>query len=140
METKKEKSFRDKILEEMTVSYANALEKNFELSKKYVRITQEGKIDLLHREKLTGVDQILLYLIGKLYAKEAGLSMEASVDNEELIKELMMPIGSLLPWLKTLRDSNKITFSKEGKYTKHYVRVNLIEKILQNIDNKLKSK
>ena len=140
METKKEKSFKEKILEEMTVSYANSLEKNFELAKKFIRITEEGRTDLIHKDKLTGIEQILLYLIGKLYAKEAGKTLEASANNEELAKELMIPIGSLLPWLKKLRDSNKIVSSKDGKRVAHYVRINLVEKILENIDTKLKSK
>jgi len=140
METKKEKSFKEKILEEMTVSHANSLEKNFELAKKFVRITQEGNIDLLHKEKLTGTEQILLYLIGKLYAREANLSIDANVANEELTTELMIPIGSLLPWLKSLRDSNKIRTIKEGKYVKHNIQISTVEKILEKIDNKLKSK
>ena len=35
MEEKNNKSFKDRILEEMTVSYSNSLEKNFELAKKF---------------------------------------------------------------------------------------------------------
>ena len=140
MEIKKDKSFRDKILEEMTVSYANALEKNFEVAKKFIRISQEGNVDLLHKEKLTGIEKILLYLIGKLYSKEANLTTEANADNEELARELMIPTGSLLPWLKSLRDANKIRTFKESKYTKHHIQPNIIEKILEKIDDKLKPK
>ena len=138
MENKEQKSLREKILEEMTVSYANTLEKNFELSKKFVRITPEGKIDLLHKDKLTGVNQILLYLIGKLYSKEAGISTEAEVTNEELANELGIPSGSLLPWLKQLRDTNKIKSSKGGKYVKHFIQINIVERTLNGIDKKIK--
>ena len=61
---------RKKIIDEMTVNYSNALEKNFDLAKQFIRITQDGKVDILHKEKFGGKEQILLYLIGKLYAKE----------------------------------------------------------------------
>ena len=68
------KNFKDRIKEEMSVDYSNALERNFEIAKKFIRVTNEGKVSLLTKDKLSGKEQILLYLIGKLYAKEAGFS------------------------------------------------------------------
>ena len=44
---------------------ANTLEKNFDLAKKFIRITSIGRIDILNKEKVKGQDKILLYLIGK---------------------------------------------------------------------------
>lgn len=132
--TKDIKSLKQRILEEMSVNYANALEKNFELAKRFIRITSEGKVEVLAKEQLNGKQQILLYLIGKLYSKEAGLIPLESAGNKELTEELGLPMGSLLPWLKDLRDQNKIKAVKTGY---HQISVSLIEKTLKEIEKKL---
>jgi len=133
--TKDTKNLKQKILEEMSVSYANALEKNFELAKRFIRITSEGKVEVLVKDQLNGKQQILLYLIGKLYSKEAGLTPIESAGNKELTEELGIPMGSLLPWLKDLRDQNKVKAVKTGY---HKISVNLIEKTLNEIEKKVK--
>ena len=138
MTDNKENTLKERIIEEMTVDYANALEKNFDLVKQFIRITKEGKIDILLKDNLTGPEQILLYLIGKMYAKEAGLSTTDDVGNQEFMDELGVPKGSLLPWLKKLRDENKIKLIKRGKYTHHNISINFIEKTLKNVENKIK--
>src|SRR2546425_1962513 len=97
-------NLKTKILEEMTVNYSDNLEKSFDTAKRFIRISSEGKIEIRVREKLNGKDQILLYLVGKLYAKEGGLSLDEYVGNAELLDQLGFPVGSLLPWLKELRD------------------------------------
>lgn len=130
--------FKKKILNEMTVDYANALEKNFDLAKQFLRITGDGKVDVQVRGKLTGQRQILLYLIGKLYAKEAGLTETDEVGNKELMSELGIPEGSLLPWLKDLREKKKIKQVKRGRYTHHSISINVIEKTLRDIEKKMK--
>jgi len=128
---------KKRIIEEMTVNHSSALEKNFDLAKQYVRITKEGKVDILFKDKITGKDQILLYLIGKLYAKEAGLIPSDDVDNKELMNELGVVKGSLLPWLKELRDNKQIKQIKKGQYTSHSIPVNLVEKNLKRIEKKI---
>ena len=129
---------KKRIIEEMTVDYASALEKNFDLAKQFVRIMKDGKVYVQFREKLTGKQQMLLYLIGKLYAKEAGLAATDDVGNKELINELGIPEGSLLPWLKDLREKKKIKQVKRGRYTHHSISLNVVEKALTNIEKKLK--
>ncbi|MBU4320402.1 MAG: hypothetical protein L6246_09475 [Thermodesulfovibrionales bacterium] len=138
MESQKENSLKKKIIEEMTVDYSNALEKNFDLAKQFIRITKDGKVDVLSKDKLNGKEQLLLYLIGKLYAKEAGFAATDDVGNNELLNELGIPSGSLLPWLKGLREENKIKQIKKGKYTHHSISVNWIEKTLKHIEKKMK--
>ena len=133
-------SLKEKILAEMTSNYANALDKNFGLAKKFVRITSDGLIELLEKDKTSGKEQILLYLIGKLYAKEAGLSSTDEVENSELMSELGLPSGSLLPWLKLLKEENKIKPIRRGKKVNHMVSINLVEKILEEIQEKVKKK
>ena len=131
-------SLKKKIIEEMTVDYSNALEKDFDLAKQFIRITKDGKVDVLSKDKLNGKEQLLLYLIGKLYAKEAGFAATDDVGNNELLNELGIPLGSLLPWLKELREENKIKQIKKGKYTHHSISVNWIEKTLKHIEKKMK--
>lgn len=138
MTENKENTLKKRIIEEMTVDYANALEKDFDLAKQFIRITKAGKVDILLKDKLNGTEQILLYLIGKMYAKEAGLSSNDDVGNKELMNELGVPKGSLLPWLKNLRDENKIKPIKRGQYTHHNISINFIEKILKSVENKIK--
>lgn len=138
MTENKENTLKQRIIDEMTVDYANALEKNFDLAKQLFRITKEGKIDILLKDKLTGPEQVIIYLIGKMYSKEAGLSSTNDVGNKELMNELGIPQGSLLPWLKKLRDAKKIKPNKKGQYTYHSVSVNFIERSLKEIASKIK--
>jgi len=132
-----ESNLKRKIIEEMTVDYGSALEKNFELAKQLIRITKDGKIDVLFKDKLTGTENISLYLIGKLYAKEAELTPTNDAGNKELMDELGVPRGSVLPWLKDLRDANKIKTITKGKYTYHTIALNVVEKTLKEILNKV---
>jgi len=134
---KNNQNLKRRILQEMTTDYANALEKNFELVKQFIRITSKGEIDVIIKDKLPGKERILLYLIGKLYAKEAELAQVEYAGNKELQEELGIPRGSLLPWLKDLRDKNLIRAVKKGY---HVISINLIEKTLKMVERKLKSK
>lgn len=139
MNESKENNLRKRIMEEMTVDYSSALEKNFDLAKQFLRITKEGKIDVLVKDKLTGKDTILLYLIGKLYVKEAGVAVADDVGNRELMDELGIPEGSLFPWLKDLRDGNDIKQIKKGRFTHHTIALNVVEKTLKRIAKKIGS-
>ncbi len=137
MDKKKGNSLKERIVDEMTVNYSDALDKNFDLAKQFIRITRDGKVDVLVKDKLTGKDSILLYLIGKLYAKEADLIPTDDVGNKELMNELGIPSGSLGRWLKDLRDGNKVKPISRGKYTNHVVVLNVVEKTLKSIEKKI---
>lgn len=140
MSDERDKDLRQRIIDEMTVDYTSTLEKNFDLAKRFIKITKDGKVDVLFKDKLNGMEQILLYLIGKLYAKEAGFVAADEVGNEELINELGIPKGSLFPWLKWLRDENKVKQAKKGRYTYHSIPEYLVERVLKGIEEKLKRK
>jgi len=133
-------SFRKKILNEMTADYSDSLRKNFDLAKQFIRITKDGNVDILVKEKLTGKEQILLYLVGKMYAKEAGLAATDDVGNNELTEQLGIPIGSLKPRLKELRDKKKIKQIKRERNVYHRVPVTLIEGILKVVEEKAAEK
>jgi len=122
----------------MTVDYSDALEKNFEIAKQIIQITKKGKINVIEKDKLTVKEQIQAYLIGKLYAKKAELTDSKWVGNKELENELGISGGSLRPQLKNLRDSNQINQKKEGNNVLHSIPLNLVEKTLQNLKEKLK--
>jgi len=138
MDDKNKGNLKRRIMEEMTVEYSGVLEKNFDLAKQFIRITKDGMVDILFKNKVTGQDRILLYLIGKLYAKEVGLASSDSVGNKELMNELGIPEGSLLPWLMALRKKPGIKQTKEEKQVAHYMPINLVESVLKAIERKLK--
>lgn len=126
-----------RIMAEMTVDHANSLEKNFDIVKQYVRITKDGKVDVIVKDKIPGKLQILLYLIGKLYAKEAGLTDVEDVGNVELASELGIPMGSILPWLKDLREKSGVKQVLRGRNTNHSLPVGYIEKVLKLLEKKI---
>lgn len=127
---------KKRILEEMTVDYSKVLDENLDLTKQFVRLAENGDVEVLLREKLSGQEKILLYLIGKLYAKEAGLTPTHEVGNNELMEKLGMPSGSLLPWLKGLRDENRIKQIERERHAYHSIPINQIERTLKEIREK----
>lgn len=135
--TKKKDSLRERILEEMTVDYSKILERHLELARQLIRLSEEGHVEILVQDKVTGTESILLYLIGKLYAKEAGLSSSVEVGNQEFLEYLGMPKGSLLPWLKDLRDRNQIRQIKRDRRTYHRIPASLVGTVLKQIHDKL---
>ena len=135
---KDKEMLRKKILEEMTVDYSEVLEQDFDLAKQFIRLAKDGNVEILIKEKISGEEKILLYLIGKLYAKEAGLVATDEVGNNEFIEKLGIPLGSLLPWLKNLRDNNEIRQVKHERYTYHAIPINLVDKTLKTIMGKVK--
>lgn len=137
MQSDKE-NLRKRILEEMTVDYSKVLEQNFDLARRFVRLTKEGDVEVLVKEKVTGEEKIQLYLIGKLYAKEAGLTSTEDVGNQEFMDNLGIPLGSLLPWLKNLRDENKVKQVRRERHTYHSIPVSLVGKTLKAIEKKMK--
>jgi len=137
MQSDKE-DLRKRIVQEMTVDYSKVLEENLDLAKQFVRLTKEGDVEILVKEKVTGQERIVLYLIGKLYAKEAGLASLDEVGNQELIENLGMPQGSLLPWLKSLRDESKIKQVKRERHTYHTIPMSLVGKTLKSIEKKIR--
>ena len=132
---------KSKILAEMLADHSDALEKNYPLAKEFVRITKEGKVDVLVKDKVSGMDKIALYLIGKRYAHRAGLASSEYVKNAELCSELGVVQNSLLPWLKWLRDGRIVEQgAREGNETSHAIALNAVERTLKTVSAKLKSK
>jgi predicted transcriptional regulator len=134
---KEHSELKKKILEEMTVDYSNNLEKNFDTAKQFIRVTRDGTVELNVTDQVGSKEQILLYLIGKMYAKEAGLATADDASNSELIDQLGMPIGSLLPSLKELRDDNKVRQVKHDNKVHHSIPASRIEETLTTIQRKL---
>lgn len=129
-------TLEDRIKKEMISDYSSSLEKNFDFAKQLIKISKDGAVEILGKEKFTGEELILLYLIGKCYAKEAGLSQSNGVSNTELIDELGKPEGSIFPWLKSLREAKKIKQNKNVKPVEHFMPINLIEDTLIKLNKK----
>jgi DNA-binding transcriptional ArsR family regulator len=132
------RSLKDRIAGEMSVDHTGVLERNFETTKELMRVSKDGTIDLLARDRFGGKDQIVLYLIGKLYAKEGGFSQTEEVGNKELMTELGIPAGSLRPWLKALRDSGLVKPVKKDRYTNHVVQIHVVDRVLRDLAKKAK--
>ena len=128
-------TLKKKIIEEMTVDHQNILEKYFDLTKEFIRITTKGSINILTEEKFKVEEKVLLYLIGKIYAKEAGLVTTEEVGYQELMDNLGILKGTIYPVIKRLRDKNKINQRKEGKITYITIPSNLIGGILSKLKN-----
>jgi len=129
-----------RILEEMTVNYSTNLERSFDLAKQFIRLLPEGTVEILVKYNATGKEQILLYLIGKMYAKEAGYVSDESVNNNELLQQLGLPVGSLLPFLKELRDQNLIRQMKRDNNVHHAVPPAKVQDVLNSVGRKLARK
>jgi len=123
-------TLKEKILSEMVVDFANQLEKNYEHAKKFIRLTQTGTIDIIEKQNYQLVDQVQLYLLGKLYSHHSGLSESAGSTNSELENELGTIGNSLRPVIKKLRDKRII--KTEGH--EHYLQVNFIDKVLNHFE------
>lgn|SRR3989338_664097 len=130
-------NLKSRIINEMAVDHANSLERNLDIAKQFVRITKDGKVDVIIKDRVSGKLQILLYLIGKLYAKEAGLAGTQDVSNEELKDELGIPMGSILPWLKDLREQSGVKQVRNGRNTNHSLPAGYIEKVLKLVEKKI---
>ena len=128
-------ALKKRIIEEMTVNQQNVLEKYFDLAKKFISITTKGNINILTEEKFSIEEKILLYLIGKIYAKEAGLITTKEVGFKELMDNLGIVKGTIYPIIKRLRDKNKISQRKDGKITYITIPLNLIGKILSKLED-----
>jgi len=126
---------KERIKNEMLVDYSSALENNFNTAKRLIGITKEGKVNLhIGKNKLSGKQLIMLYLIGKVYAKEAEISDVEYVTNKELIDELGLPEGTVWGLLSLLNKENKIRQVQKGAYR---IPINLIERVVQEIVSKL---
>jgi hypothetical protein len=129
-----------RIRAEMTTSRPDALTRCFDVAKRHVSITENGMVIVSNKDKLGAKSQILLYLIGKLYAKEAGLCGSSGVTNEELGRELGLTGSSLRPRLMELKESKKIVSSKSGRTVFHTIYQNIVEKTIREIDEEDKPK
>jgi hypothetical protein len=131
-------NLKEKIRKEMTADKVSALDRNFGLSKEFFTLAKDGSVSLkVDCSKLSNEEQIELYLVGKLYSKEAEYSIEDSATNRELEKELGLPSGSVKSTLKTLRDSRAIRQVREGVHT---ISLNRVTDVLTKIKNKLESR
>jgi len=128
---------KDKIRAEMTADYGTALERCFQDAKLLFRLSDQGQVEVLYRDKITVEEAVMVYLIGKCYSKEAGYSGTEKVSNQELMDELGKPEGSILPTLMSLRKSNKVKQDKQSKPTTHQALLNAIEPTLSSIRKKL---
>jgi len=129
--------FAKKIREEMLSDNPDALERNFGIAKQFVKLTGNGRVEVLP-SNITGKDRILLYLIGKLYAKRAGLSSSEYVTTKEIMEELNIPRGSAGRWLGELQKTPGIKSVRKNRERLYFIPSYLVGRVLENIKKKVK--
>jgi hypothetical protein len=98
----------------MSLSYESDRDQYMErysvLAKRFVSIDGQGEVSII----VEGSDKerILLYLIGKLYARKDGLVPSEFVDRSELVEKLGIPEASLVELLKELGNKQLISRSR----------------------------
>ena len=125
------KQLRQMIIDEMIADYSDALEKNFEVAKQLLRLTKDGKVDVIMKDNFKSDLLVALYLTGKKYSERAGLADSDLVDNSELYDELGLPKGTVNAAVKALRDKKIIETIKEGNKSSHRILANYVERILK---------
>ena len=128
---------KERIKDQMMSSYSNSLEKNFELAKNFIRITKEGKVDVIVKDKINVKFSILLYLIGKLYSKEGSLSETEFVGSKEFMEELGLPSGTFWRSIKELKDKNKVNTKTNKGVNSYTILISSVEKVLKMIKEKI---
>jgi len=127
------KDLKSRILDEIIVNYKTVLEKNFDLVKEFIRVTKSGHVDVLIKEQLIIEDKILVYLVGKLYAKEAELTELGEADRKELMNELGISENSIGSILSGLKNKGMLNTRKEGSKSYVSIKINMIESFLNSI-------
>lgn len=85
--------------------------------------------------KLDAKERILLYLIGKLFAKAAGYSADDTATNSELVVNLGMAEGTVKSQLSALRNSRFINPVRPGI---HSIARNRLLEALAYVESKVK--
>lgn len=134
-----DEDLKERIRKEMVADYSNALERNFQLAKQMIKITDTGKVDVLVKDKLSSQDKVTLYLIGKRYAHTAGFAPSEYVGNDELMNELGLKEGTLFPTMMALRNKNMLEQGpKEGRIVPQAIALNVVESELKSISSRLR--
>ncbi len=145
-----EKSLKEKILNELTekegqgavsqeriMANYNILDKNLELAKKLITITEEGKVKILiNKDKLNDLEKIALYLVGKAYAKHQGFTESEYATYDELSSELNIPKKSIGTEIRELRYKEKVIPCRIGRKVVYAIAPDAIELALKDFDVK----
>ena len=126
----KEKLKRELLLEEEITS------EQLERIKRFIRLTNKGQVVfVVPREKLPLRDQILLYLLGKKLAQEAGLADKDSASIEEVGNGLGVDYFQVAARLSDLKTQHYVLAAERGEYIVILERLNEIldrlEKLIQ---------
>ncbi len=113
------------------------LEQNFALAKEFIRVTKEGKVKILvNNNMFTEQEKIAMYLIGKQYAKYAGLAESEYVSVRELSSELNIPRKAVAARAAELRNKNIIADRAEHENSGYAILPDAIGVVLTAIKAK----
>lgn len=115
------------IRKELTVDIESELSKYKDKVKSLVSLAPSGEV-ILKRSSLKAKEKILIYLVGKAYAKVVGYS-ENTATNKELIDALHLPEGTVKHNLFQLRNEGLILSVKGGL---HQIKIAAIRTVFDN--------
>lgn len=130
-------STKEDILKELLLTEEDTLEKLktlIEKTKALVQIDQKtNKIVISTKFSFSNPEKVLLFLVGKYFSKELGLSEEEGMDIQELEKESGIKRTTLSKPLGGLSYSGFITQDEQKKYLIHHYK---IEETVQALHDK----
>jgi len=109
----------------MTVNVEDKLSAHKDKVKQYMEFTENGEIILKESTRIPTWGRVALYMVGKLYAHYAGLTLERHVSHKELKTALNLPEGTVKSIIFRLRNDGWV-LSQEGLYQARYGSINTI--------------
>ncbi|HYT16863.1 MAG TPA: hypothetical protein VEO18_01285 [Thermoplasmata archaeon] len=131
----KEQDLREWVLSHMTTEAGSELDLYKEQVAKLLSLTSTGDVIFnVDRTKLDQPTEILLLLIGKAYARIAGLAATDVLTNNELVKLATGSSGGQRWALTKLREESLITSTAPGT---HHILPSQIGRALKRIGEKI---
>jgi len=132
-----EKKSKEEILKELLLTEEDTLKKMKTLidkTKALVKIDQKtNKIVVSPELNFSNPEKVILFLIGKYFSKELGVSKKEGMDIQELEKESGIKKTTLSKPLGGLLNSGYIGHDVEKRYFVHHYK---IEEIVHSLHNK----
>jgi DNA-binding transcriptional ArsR family regulator len=115
---------KDKIQDRMVTDHETILESNFERVEKLFRLYEDGTINLEGQYRDLEVKlQILIYLIGKLFAYEGELAESDTLETSFFYDRIDKSDRTIRSYLQKLRDEGYV--KKEGQSKHRLIAENL---------------
>jgi len=128
--------YRELIIRELVCAKEDVMKDLVARSKRYLNLLEDGSIYLTNETRdFSQGDRILLYLIGKWFACQAGLSERDDAAYAEISDQLSMPMGTVKGTTHRLINDCLLQKTDKGAFRVVYGR---IDDIINEIEGKVK--